>query len=175
MEIIISVPGKWKNETELIDNPVQDNYKYEKNLLSESSGKKSFETVFLPYDDILMNAYIYSGEEYAKQEDINESKRFSFTVYLVGKAEKETDLQQLIKAGAALMRRGGLGIKVENSGIIHSAHDWIGFSKSIKQVSVFQAYIAITHIEDKITSFGLHLFGLPDVLATSLKLDTPVT
>jgi hypothetical protein len=79
----------------------------------------------------------------------------------------------MLKVGHALLQAGGIAVKVESTGIAHSADMWTEFARSGTLSQLYWAFVALIRGKEYYYSCGMHDFGLPDVATGSnLSPDT---
>ncbi len=84
-------------------------------------------------------------------------------VYLVGCGGTREAAEAMIRAAAALLDAGGLGVKVESSGLAHSPEKWRSLVANLHLFSAHEALVVYV-TGDEIYSCGMHLLGLPDAI-----------
>ncbi len=71
---------------------------------------------------------------------------------------------RLLRAGAAVVRAGGAGVFVDNSGRAHPSRDWIDLAKAPDDGDAYQAFVSLFAGKIDLWSVGMHVFGLCDAV-----------
>jgi hypothetical protein len=94
-------------------------------------------------------------------------------VYLLGAGGSRERTEPMMLAGAALIRAGGFGVKVESAGIAHSPSDWLRFCDLGYLFSAHRAFV-IYGTGDETYSCGMHNLGLRDAIVAQEDASNPV-
>jgi hypothetical protein len=70
----------------------------------------------------------------------------------------------MLTAGAAVVRAGGAGVFVDNSGRAHPSRDWIELAEAPDDGAAYQAFVSVFAGKIDIWSVGMHVFGLCDAV-----------
>ncbi|PQO26914.1 hypothetical protein C5Y96_19505 [Blastopirellula marina] len=68
----------------------------------------------------------------------------------------------MMLAAAALLKCGGIAIKIESTGIAHPAKKWEEWSEKADLPTLFRAYVTYIGSGDLFYSCGMHNLGYPD-------------
>lgn len=82
-------------------------------------------------------------------------------IYVICKAGSIALAQQALLLGQALLKAGGLAIKIETSGLTHLRSDWLNFDAH-NPIDIYKAFIPIVSDQKLIYSCGMHQFGKAD-------------
>jgi hypothetical protein len=78
-----------------------------------------------------------------------------------------------MQAAAAIIEAGGFAVKVESSGIAHSAETWLDFARNSHLNAAHPAFV-IYVTGSETYSCGMHVLGLPDAIMNSDDSDNAV-
>jgi hypothetical protein len=70
----------------------------------------------------------------------------------------------MMEAAAAVVRAGGMGVFVDNSGAAHVGCDWLHLADDPDDAATFPAFVASYASGDKLYSVGMHVVGLRDAV-----------
>lgn len=62
------------------------------------------------------------------------------------------------------MKAGGLGVKIENSGLSSTPANWNFVNKKRDVPLIFDTFVNLVQADNNYYSCGMHCFGLPDVI-----------
>lgn len=69
----------------------------------------------------------------------------------------------MMRCAAALLKAGGLGVKVESAGVAHAPQAWLDYVETFHLFSSFDALVVYVTGEQAY-SCGMHNLGLPDAI-----------
>lgn len=95
-------------------------------------------------------------------------------VYLVGLGGSRQNAESLMRAGAALLRAGGLGVKVESTGLSYKPSDWLDHCDKLHLFFAHRALVVYLTGAD-VCSCGMHNLGLKDAATDSQGDPTAAT
>ena len=167
VQIIIGVPGKWKNRTELIQAVASngDGYLMAGYIIHNTKKDVCFEVEVYEHDPHLTEAFSYAGSF----EDglLDEIEHHTLTVYVIANINGFEDLKELVDVGASLLKSGGLAVKVETAGIAHTKDEWFQLLENKDYLPVYSHFVTLIGDEESYFSCGMKAFGLPDVMTSS--------
>lgn len=169
IEIILCVPGKWKDRSELVIALAamnNDEYLFAGHVLMHMPTNDFFEVEVREYDDRMRKAFEVAGPGRLNEAELNEIDHHTFVVYIIGKGGDMESAAKMMKAGQAFLNAGGLGIKVETCGKAFNASAWKTFTDSTIELRYYMAFVIllISTEDNYIYSCGMHNIGLRDTI-----------
>ncbi|MFG6485667.1 hypothetical protein ACG04R_03225 [Roseateles sp. BYS78W] len=163
--IILCVPGMWSSRTELIEAIARSErgYLYAGQILMHAPTRQAFELEFHAHDPRMADAFRAAGPHWRDTPAMNAIGQHASVVYLIGPGGFRGDAHALMLAAAALLDAGGLGVKVESSGVAHSPDDWRALCTDIHLFSAHRAYVLYI-TGPQVYSCGMHNLGLRDAI-----------
>lgn len=164
-QIIIGVPGVWKNQAEVSQALAAQNG----NLIFAGftlMDTKMQEVAFVEmqdYDPRLVDVFETLGDTSMTDQELARIAQHRSTIWVLSSDVSIAQARQMMHVGQSLLKAGGLGIKVETSGVAHSALRWQEFAASDDLLPMYCAYVNLIEGEEYFYSCGMHNFGLPDV------------
>lgn len=174
-KIILCIPGLWKNRNEVIEKVARKSggYILAGNRMSKLSEPNNFyEVEVYEYDEHLTEAFEIAGNGTFSGEQLDCIKNHSLTIYLVGEGGTINKVIKMVEAAYALLNAGGLGVKVESSGIANTIKKWTHVYNTNDIVDLFKAFVTVAEEEDFYYTCGMHCFGLPDVITFKNQVST---
>ena len=170
-QIIIGIPGYWETRAEILAAIADksDGFLCLANILMDTSTKDAYTLDIYDHDPELAAAFRLAGRSWIAQPDLDRIAAHRHTLYVLSPAVSVKSGQQMLRVGDALLRAGGIAVKVESTGIAHSAEKWMEFTRSGDLYQLYRAFVTLIRGSRYFYSCGMHNFGLPDV-STSLKL-----
>lgn len=163
-KIIIGIPGLWKDRTEIVKAIAEKSggYLFLGGILSKMNDKDFFEMEIYDRDEQLRKAFSYAGNFTSEQLDA--ISRHTCTVYIIGKGGSTEYANKILDVGVALLNAGGLAVKVESSGIAHTAEGWAKLAQAKELYHTFRTFVTFAGEEKYYYSCGMHCLGYPDVV-----------
>ncbi|MGE7879290.1 DUF4261 domain-containing protein [Peribacillus muralis] len=165
-KIIIGIPGKWKNRMELIQAVAakSEGYLLAGNIFHNKEKNITFQAEIQDHEPALKETFSYASKGNFPESLLEEINKHTFTVYILADISGTGTVADLIDAGAAILRAGGMAVKIETTGLAHSKEDWLKLHQSPDILSVYAHFVTIIGEEDYYCSFGMKSFGLPDAV-----------
>ncbi|MDQ7862244.1 hypothetical protein RCO48_18265 [Peribacillus frigoritolerans] len=112
------------------------------------------------YEPTLKESFSYASKDAFSENALEDINGHTFTVYIIADVSDTGTVIDLIDAGAAILKAGGMAVKIETAGIAHSKEDWQHLHQSPDILSVYAHFVTIIGEEDYYCSFGMKAFGL---------------
>lgn len=162
---VLCIPGPWRTRTDLIEAIVHSHsgYLFAGQILMNMDTKQSCELDFQPADPRMDAAFRASGPHWVGTPEMQRIAGHASVVYLVADGGQAITAEALMQAAAALLDAGGLGVKVESSGIAHSPAAWREMCAELHLFSAHRAYVLYVTGE-QVYSCGMHNLGLRDAI-----------
>lgn len=164
-KIVLCIPGSWTSRAELVERVVResDGYIFAGQVLLHIQSRFGCELQFCEADPRMQDAFLASGAHWKNTPDMAAIGAHRSVVYLIGPGGSRQNAEAMIRAGAGIIRSGGLGMKVESSGLAHRAAKWLELASYLDLHSAHEALVVyVTGAE--IYSCGMHSFGLRDAI-----------
>lgn len=167
-EINLCIPGPWQNRSELVQSIAASDtgYLFAGSVLLETETGFACELVLQEADPVLPQAFAAAGPHWAASEAMAAIDEHASVVYLLGPGGSREAAESMMRAGAALIEAGGLGVKVESTGIAHGPAYWTAMCDALPELSAHRALVVYVTGAD-VYSCGMHNFGLPDAMTSA--------
>ncbi|SFS80796.1 DUF4261 domain-containing protein [Marininema halotolerans] len=168
-QVIIGIPGQWKDRSELIHNVVSksDGYIMAGHMIFNTEKNSHFDVEIYEHNPHLKESFTHASRGTFTPYLLNDIDQHTFTVYVIAEV-KGLHLQQLIEAGSALLKAGGLAIKIETSGTAYTQEDWLELSATQDPYSLYTHFASHISGGDHYYTRGMKTFGLPDAAVSSI-------
>ena len=165
-KIILCVPGLWPTRSDLVTTIAQhsDGWLFVGMILMEVATKRTCTLEVDGPDARLPAAFAAAG--YGGRIDAKSLARIGdhrHVLYAVCDAGSLDAARHAVRAGAALLRAGGLAVKVESAGLAHSSEKWAALAADATAFDCYRALVTLVGDERLVSSCGMHAFGLPEV------------
>jgi len=171
---IICIPGHWSSRVDLLRriSKKSDGYAVAGQTLVDTETKEAFTLEVDGHDERLASAFRAAGQHWATEDDLAAISRHTFALYLIGEGGSCDRAASLMAAADALLRAGGYAVKVESTGLAHSADDWHELVEQRHLQSTYRAFVVVVSGRD-VYSCGMHNLGLRDAIVRAEEDDDP--
>ena len=171
-QIIIGVPGVWKNPSEIAQAVARQNQDlmFAGFTLMDSVTQDVSFIEWHEHDPRLVDVFEALGQPWINEKDLANIAQHRGTLWVMSSEVSLAHARRMMKVGQTLLKAGGLGVKVETSGVAHSAQRWQTLTNSAALADsddatspVYCAFVNLVEGAETDYSCGMHNFGLPDV------------
>ncbi len=164
-EMVLCIPGPWTDTTELIRSLIErdSGYLFAGRILMCAQTRFSCELVFEGPDERMPHAFRAAAPHWRDTPEMEAVDGHRSVVYLVGSGGSHENATSLMEAGAALVRAGGLGVKVESTGLAHTPAAWLDHCEHLHLFFAHRALVLYLTGEP-VSSCGMHNLGLRDAV-----------
>jgi hypothetical protein len=163
------IPGPWRSPEELREAVARKAPEYNfdgESFLHVPTGRR-FTWGVTPHDDQI--AGVFAGGGRISRRDVERIAAHAVKIHLSGPGGSVDAVHALMKAAAVIIRAGGLGVMVDNSGATHNTTDWLALTNGDDHVGgCYWACVAMTAGGGEAFSSGMHCLGLRDA-----EMDVP--
>jgi hypothetical protein len=121
----------------------------------------------------MLQAFSAVGQHWADTDDMQKIAGHTLVTYLIGSGGSHSRAVGLMLAAAGLVKAGGLGVKLDSSGIAHSPQAWLTLTAERHLFTAHAAFVAYVAGRE-IYSCGMQCFGLRDAVIAEGEADDPV-
>ena len=163
---IIGVPGMWPTRSDIVSSIAKSSggYLLAGAIMMHIETKTIFQVDVYDYDENLVEAFRLAGGGKIVAEDLKRIADHTFCVYLIAEGGSVESARRTVAAGEALLKSGGLGVKIESAGLAHSAATWGQFAAEDLLGNLLKAFVTFIGDGEVYYSCGMHNLGYPDCL-----------
>lgn len=166
--IVLCIPGPWESHEALAQDITagSTDTALSGNMLRQNG--RSARAEFVEHDPDLREAFARTGRLFS-DTDLSAIAAHRSAVYLIGAGGSLEAGREMMDFADALLRAGGLAVKVETAGVAHRARDWLAQSarKATHVGALFVAYVALVASREGVYSCGMHNLGFPDAILSA--------
>ena len=160
--IALRIPGRWSHPRELIQRlPAGCSLSPEALTLPD---KTPIEFGAMPPDDQFAGIFRSSCRQPATEDELATVDGYTVNVFLTGPGGSMQAARTMMQAGAALVRAGGAGVFIDNSGLAHGGRHWLEMTEDGGPDALSFAFVAIVRGQAEVWTMGMHVLGLRDVV-----------
>lgn len=162
-KIILCIPGVWENHQALLHALLinETGYIYAGSIIKSLTSEYYAEIEEYENDPNVSEIFRSFSLGRFSESELEKIEQHSMVVYVVCKGGSIELVQQALLLGQALLKAGGLAIKVETSGLTHLKNDWLSYNAT-NTVDLFKSFIPIISDDNLLYSCGMQQFGKPD-------------
>lgn len=175
--IVIGIPGKWKNRDAIVEAIAQNSggYSFAGMMLIHAETNESFGLEIYEKDPNLRKAFEFAGMGQLTEEELQAIDEHTFTIYIIGGAGSTELAQKMMTVSQALLKTGGLGIKVETTGKAFNAETWNKICNLKEEAKYYDAFVTKLRAQDDVYyTCGMHNLGLRDSVIGAVDMNTAV-
>lgn len=174
MTTVLCIPGNWKDRTELITAVVRANegeFLMAGGVLMHLPSQEGFRVEIEGEESQLEQSFRVAGSwEELGEAFYEEIKNHQQVLYISGNTGSLEGAKALAEAAQALLKAGGLGVKVETAGKAFTKAQWTTQLTDFQEANLYQMFVMtpITDEQGNYFSCGMHNLGAKD---TYLKIE----
>lgn len=167
-EVVLCIPGPWDSSSALAEEIAASGTGYilEDKVLRDTETGFACELVLQRADPDLATDFAKAGPHWAATEAMADIDLHATVAYLVGPGGSRAAADAMMRAGAAIIDAGGMGVKVDSSGIAHAPAYWTDMCDQLDQLTAHRALVVYVAGAD-VYSCGMHNFGLPEAITSA--------
>jgi hypothetical protein len=166
-EITLRVPGGWASPRELMGRLASAGTGYELSLADPAApalvelatGRRFPFEIAGPDGEI---AELFADTARMTDDELAALADHTVKAFVSGPGGSVEAARGVMRAAAALVRAGGLGVLVDNCGATHAPGDWLKLADDDQPGGVFWGLVALTGGADAVFSTGMHCLGFRD-------------
>lgn len=169
IEIALRIPGTWSHPGELLERlPAGYRLTPEKLIMPDGS---AIDFIPLEPDDQFVSIFESSCRQPPDEDELALVRRYSVNVCLCGPGGSAERAHTMMEAAAAIIKAGGAGVFIDNSGLAHGGENWLAMTDDGGPDAISFAYVAIVQGDREVWTMGMHVVGQPDIIMTRADAD----
>lgn len=172
-KIVLGIPGFWKTRNEFKEAMIRkgNGYIYLGNHIGNfEKPEEFFEIDISDYNQYVAEAFEIAGNGSFSKDDVNNLKKHNSIVYIISDGGTLENVLRIMEVASAVLHAGGIAVNVESSGRACTKKDWLDIINSKEITKVFTAFIQMSRDNNIFYTTGMHSFGYPDVLTTTVGM-----
>jgi hypothetical protein len=158
----LRIPGGWSHPAELIERLPRGYRLTPEALLLPDRTQVAFGA--MDADDQFAQIFRSSCRQEPTAEELATVDHYTVNALLSGPGGSLQAAHTMMQAAAALVRAGGAGVFIDNSGLAHGGEHWLAMTDDGGPDALSFAFVAIISGETEVWTMGMHVLGLRDVL-----------
>lgn len=172
-KIVIGVPGKWKNRSEIVMAIAEKSggYLFAGQVLMDIKTKTSFEVDIYQHDPSLAKKVRSSSMGQIPEQELQALDDHTFTVYVLSNDAGREVVSKLADAVVGLLNSGGIVAKIEKAGFSVSAETWRKHASVKAAYSLYRSMVTLVGSGTEHFTCGMSAFALPDCSVHGVALE----
>jgi len=162
IEMILRIPGNWDHPDQVLEQ-LPDGYSIDDRGLHTPAGNCLI-CYPVPRDDQFASVFLMSNRSCMTDDEIEQLQNYQANMILAGYAGTQESALEIMQAGSAICQAGALGVFIDNSGVSHTAEEWIEMTEDQHADAISYALIGVVAKGSQVQTMGMQLVGLPDIL-----------
>lgn len=172
--IVICIPINLSNRRDFaaaLENKYGTEYVLTERMLRSTVNNDSCEINFCTVDggSNFIEDFELSGQDRLDAATIKQSN-ICQVIYLSSFKTGYNSCLEIARLAQAMLMIGGIGIKLESTGIVHNQAKWLANYNSDDVFDTYSLFVTLVEGDDRYYSCGMHSFGKADV-AVDLSVD----
>lgn len=162
VQTTLRIPGAWSHPRELLER-IPDGVRLKPESLLLPDGTE-IELVAIPPDEQFAEIFSSACRRPATDEELEIIGRYTVNIALTGPGGSLDAARAMMQAGAAIVRAGGAGVFIDNSALAHGGSLWLEMADDSGPDALSFAFVSIVAGQRELTTMGMHVLGLPDLV-----------
>ncbi|GAA5021793.1 hypothetical protein GCM10011506_02170 [Marivirga lumbricoides] len=165
---ILCIPGNWNDRTEIVTAIAENNmndFIFAGMVLLNLKTNKGFDLEVCERDNKMKDSFKFAGMiNRVSDEFLGEIDKHKYVLYLSAETGDLQSAKEIADAGNALLKSGGIGIKVETTGKAFTKEHWTEFLTDFDESNLYKMYVLDSISDGKGITYtcGMHNLGLKD-------------
>lgn len=169
VEITLRIPGAWAHPGELVEG-LPPGFRLTPDALTLPDGSQ-LEFIPLSPDDQFAGIFQSSCRRPASPDELATVRRYTVNVCLSGPGGSLDAARRMLAAGAAIVRAGGAGVFLDNSGLAHGGRLWLEMADDAGPDALSFAFVSIVRGAVDVWTMGMHVLGFPEIVMRRADAD----
>jgi hypothetical protein len=158
----LRIPGKWPHPRELVER-LPSGCRVTDGALVLPDGAR-IELGAMPADDQFAEIFRSSCRQPPTEDEQATVDGYTVNVLVSGPGGSMQAARTMMRAGAAVVRAGGAGVFIDNSGLAHGGQLWLEMTEDGGPDALSFAFVGIVRGRADVWTMGMHVLGLRDLV-----------
>ena len=169
---ILCIPGNWEDFDDFKDSLIastEAEYLTVGDFLINGKRKRHYTFEFCERDEKMKASFAVAGKVTRVREDfLDEIENHKYVVYISGDTGNLEEAEHIVHAGNAILKAGGIGIKIETTGKAFEKSRWMELLVDFESHRLYEMFVLDSIIDEDGTVFscGMQNIGLKDTIVS---------
>lgn len=160
--ITFRIPGAWGHPRELVEGLPRGCRLTPEELILADGTRAEFTP--MPPDSQFAGVFRSSCRNPATRDELAKVDGYKVNACLSGPGGSLEAARAMMRAAAEIVRAGGAGVFIDNSGLAHGGQVWLEMTEDGGPDAVSYAFVSVIDAPPNTWTVGLHVLGLRDLL-----------
>jgi len=160
--VALRIPGRWANPREHIQRLPEDCRFTPEALILPDGTQVEFGA--MDADDQFAQIFRTSCRQPPTVEEMAAVDGYTVNVTLRGPGGSMQAAHTMMKAAAAILEAGGVGVFIDNCALAHGGRNWLAMTDDGSPDALSFAFVSIISGRTEVWTMGMHVLGLRDVV-----------
>lgn len=167
--IVFRIPGQWSNPQDLIRRLPKECRLTPETLTMPDGTEVEFGA--MAPDNQFAQIFRTSCRKPASDDELKTVNGYTVNITLSGLGGSMVAARKMMQAAAAIIRAGGAGVFIDNSGLAHGGKLWLEMTEDGGPDALSFAYVTIVGGKADVWTMGMHALGLRDIFIKREDID----
>jgi hypothetical protein len=179
-ETIICIPGNWNDWNEFILTIVaatNGEYLAAGNILINAKKERHFTIEFCERDEKMEQSFSYAGKVTRVTDDfLDKIGNHKHVIYISASTGNLEEAGHIAFAAEAVLKAGGLGVKIETAGKAFEKDKWHNLLESFEESNLYEMFVldSIINEDGTVYSCGMQNLGYKDTIVSGEEFQDAV-
>jgi hypothetical protein len=160
--IALRIPGRWSHPKELLERLPAGYRLTPETLIMPDKTEVGFGAA--PADDQFAQIFRTSCRQPPTDEELATVDGYTVNIFLSGPGGSMPAARTMMQAAAAMVRAGGAGVFIDNSGLAHGGEHWLAMTEDGGPDALSFAFVTIVRGKTDAWTMGMHVLGFRDLV-----------
>ena len=172
---VLCIPGSWQNDQELklsLVEATNGEYIAAAGVMINAKNERHFTFEVCERDERMRQSFAVAGRvTRVKENFLDEIDKHNLVVYISASTGNLLEAEHIALAGAAILKVGGIGVKVETAGKAFAKEKWFELTDNFEEPNVYEMFVIDSvYDEENSTTFtcGMQNLGLKDTIVSGI-------
>jgi len=177
---IICIPGIWKSWDEFILSIVESTngeYLAVGNILMNAKKERHYIIEFCVHDERMQESFKYAGRVTRVTNNfLDQIANHKHVIYISSKTGTLKEAGNMAFAAEAILKAGGIGIKIETTGKAFEKDKWCSMLESFEESNLYEMFVidSIVNEDGSVYSCGMQNLGFKDTITSGEEFQSAV-
>lgn len=174
---VLCIPGNWKDDQEVklaIVEATNGEYIAAGGVMINGKNACHFTFEVCERDERMKKSFSVAGRFTGmKDKFLAEIGEHNLVVYISAPTGSLLSAEHIAFAGEALLKAGGIGLKVETAGKAFEKDKWYSLTDNFEEHNVYEMFVidSLSDVDGSVFSCGMQNLGLKDTIVSGLSLE----
>lgn len=177
---VVCIPGTWNDRDEFVLSIVgatNGAYLAIGDILFDVKKERHYAIEFCEYDDKMKEYFRYAGMTTQVSDDFLDSiDNHKHVLYISGATGNLEDAAHITFAAEAILKSGGIGVKIETAGKAFEKGTWCALLQSFEESRLYEMFVVDSIIDENgaVYSCGMQNLGYKDTIVSDVEFQSAV-